>query len=126
MEHTFNNPVGNAFVTLLLSKRRQPQQREFNDYQDEKAVKVELQGTKITSLMYVHNNDNLMTCMVTYSINFMQLSGSQTRKKRQIQNRWCVAYTLVRNPCLCQLRASNMSAERKVTNGDDPTLKFKE
>ena len=44
----------------------------------------------------------------------------------QIRNRWFVAYTLVRNPCLCQLRASNMRAEENNGQGDDSDLKFKE
>lgn len=63
---------------------------------------------------------------------YTQLSGSQAHKKRQIQNRWLVAYTLVHNPCLCKLRASNLRAEESVKrdypelnmNGDDPELKF--
>ena len=64
--------------------------------------------------------------MVTCAINFMQCPGYQAYQKMQIRNRWFVAYTLVRNPCLCQLRASNMRAEENNGQGDDSDLKFKE
>lgn len=68
----------------------------------------------VASLTLFCTGDNLYSTAMIVTLFYMQLSGFQNRKKKQIQNRWLVAYTLVHNPCLCQLRASNLRAEENV------------
>jgi hypothetical protein len=67
LEHTYNNPVANAFVALLT---------DGGDQEDKYSLK------------------------------------RPPGRNRRIRNRWLVAYTLINNPGLIPLRASQMEAQR--------------
>ncbi|CAI8020780.1 Stimulated by retinoic acid gene 6 protein-like [Geodia barretti] len=67
LEHTYNNPVANAFVALLT---------DGGDQEDKYSLK------------------------------------RPPGRNRRIRNRWLVAYTLMNNPGLIPLRASQMEAQR--------------
>jgi hypothetical protein len=83
LEHTYNNPVANTFVALLTD----------GGDQEEKGDRSGLNRH----------------CSKTYGT--LSSQKGPGGRNRRIRNRWLVAYTLINNPGLIPLRASQMEAQ---------------
>jgi len=116
-DHMYNNPVGNVFLYLLLSKRRRKkeetiQQSRFAQSFSRLVSKMSFARRSQKPLLDDNHqkpllDDKHQASHSTHVYHSTEIDDVLASRKRRIRRKWHLLYTLIRNPILLKERRIN-------------------